>query len=84
MATTRVVPVAEYLHSTFEPGAEYVEGRIVLRAMPKKPHRKLQTFPLRGLDEVARPLGYEVWVEQHLQTKRNRPATVLEGLVAGA
>ena len=43
METTELVSVEEYLHSTFEYDAEYVEGRIVLRPMPQKPHSRMQS-----------------------------------------
>jgi len=71
MATTQLVSVEEYLHSTFEPDAEYVEGRVVTRPMPKKPHSKMQGYLDRNLYEVAHALGYEVWVEQRIHTKQN-------------
>ena len=71
MATTNLVNVEEYLHSTFEPDAEYVEGRIVCRSVPQKPHSKIQTFLAHRFYAVARPLGYGVWVEQRLQTRRD-------------
>src|ERR1017187_7948436 len=38
MAITELVSVEEYLHSTFEHDAEYLEGRIVARSAPQKPH----------------------------------------------
>ncbi len=71
MATTHLVNVEEYLHSTFEPDAEYVEGRIVCRAVPQKPHSKVQTYLARVFYEVAHPFGYEVWVEQRVRTRRD-------------
>jgi len=73
MSATQLISVEEYLHSTFEPDAEYVEGRIVCRSVPQKPHSKLQTWLVRMLYEVSHPLGYEVWVEQRLRTKANPP-----------
>src|SRR5689334_12491410 len=71
MATTHLVSVEEYLHSTFEPDAEYVEGRIVPRALPQKAHSRLQTYLTRMLYDIAHPLGYEVWVEQRVRTRRD-------------
>jgi Uma2 family endonuclease len=71
MATTHLISVEEYLHSTFEPDAEYVEGRIVPRSMPQKPHSKIQGYLYRTLYEVAHPIGYEIWVEQRVRTKRD-------------
>jgi len=71
MATMHPISVEEYLHSTFEPDAEYVEGRIVQRAAPQKPHSKIQTYLIRALYDVGHPLGYQVWVEQRIRTKRD-------------
>jgi Uma2 family endonuclease len=69
MATSQLVSVEEYLHSTFEPDAEYVEGRIVPRPMPKKLHSKMQGYLYRTLYEINHPRGYEIWVEQRIRTK---------------
>jgi len=73
MATTHLVNVEEYLHSSFEPDAEYVEGRIVRRSLPQKPRSKMQVYLVRTLYEIAHPAGFEVWVEQRLRTKLNPP-----------
>jgi Uma2 family endonuclease len=69
MATTHLVPVEEYLHSTFEPAAEYVEGRIVPRSAPKVPHSLMASYLDRALYEVAHRLGHVVLVDQHIQTQ---------------
>ena len=69
MATTHLVNVEEYLHSSFEPDAEYVEGRIVRRAAPQKPHSRMQGYLIRTLYEIAHPAGFEIWVEQRIRTK---------------
>jgi Uma2 family endonuclease len=53
MATTHLISVEEYLNSTYEPDAEYVEGRIIQRALPQKPHGKIQTYLVRALYEAA-------------------------------
>ena len=42
MATTHLVSVEEYLRTTYEPDAEYVEGRIVQRTVPQYDHGRLQ------------------------------------------
>jgi Uma2 family endonuclease len=69
MSATHLVSVEEYLHSTYEPDAEYVEGKIVHRSMPQKPHSKVQGYFYRTLYELAHPLGYEVWVDQRIRTQ---------------
>ncbi|MGO4883482.1 MAG: Uma2 family endonuclease [Bryobacteraceae bacterium] len=73
METTELVSVEEYLHSTFEYDAEYVEGRIVLRPMPQKPHSRMQSYLDRTLYQVGHPLGYEVWPEQRIRTQAAPP-----------
>jgi len=73
MAIASLVSVEEYLHSTFEHDAEYVEGRIVPRPMPQKPHSKMQSYLDRTLYHAGHPLGYEVWPEQRVRTQRNPP-----------
>jgi Uma2 family endonuclease len=70
MATTQLVSVEEYLHSTFEYDAEYVEGRIVPRSTPQIPHSKMQRYLVRMLCPAGDPLGYEVWPEQRIRTQR--------------
>jgi Uma2 family endonuclease len=73
MPTTALVSVEEYRHSTVEHDAEYVEGRIVPRSAPQRPHSKMQGYLARTLYQVAHPLGYEVWVEQRVCTQANPP-----------
>jgi Uma2 family endonuclease len=70
MATTELVSVEEYLHSSFEYDAECVEGRIVHRSMPQKPHSKMHGYLIRALHRTTHPLGYEVWPEQRIRTQR--------------
>lgn len=72
MSTAQLVSVGEYLHTSYEPDAEYVEGRIVYRAMPQLPHSEMQSFLDRTLYAVGKPLGYRVWPEQRLQTQPDR------------
>lgn len=69
MAITELVSVDEYLHSSFEHDAEYVEGRIVPRSMPQKPHSKMQSYLDRTLYQVGQLLGYQVFPEQRIRTQ---------------
>jgi Uma2 family endonuclease len=71
MATSQLVSVEEYLHSTFETDAEYVDGKIVNRSAPLKPHSKMQGYLVRALYEIGHPNGYKTWVEQRIRTKSN-------------
>ncbi|MCU1261909.1 MAG: hypothetical protein JWO80_4794 [Bryobacterales bacterium] len=67
MATAQLVSVEEYLRTSYTPDAEYVEGVVIPRAMPQKPHSKMQAFLIRGLCELGNPMGFEVWLEQRVQ-----------------
>jgi hypothetical protein len=49
MTTAQLVSLDEYLHTSYEHDAEYVEGRIVYRAVPQKPHSKKRGFPAQGV-----------------------------------
>jgi Uma2 family endonuclease len=71
MATTHLISVEEYLNSTYEPDAEYVEGRVVQRSVPQKTHSKIQGYLYRTLYDLAHPFGYRAWVEQRIRTKRD-------------
>jgi len=69
MPIAQLASAEEYLHSVYEPDAEYVAGRIILRPVPQKPHSKMQSYLDRTLYQVGHRLGYEVWVEQRLRTQ---------------
>jgi len=70
MATAQLISVEEYLHTSFEYDAEYVEGRIVQRPLPQRRHSMMQSWLNRALYAAGRPSGYRVWVEQRIRTQR--------------
>ena len=72
MDTTTLITQREYDRTVFEHDAEYVEGRIVHRAMPTPPHSALQAFLVYILYVVARPLGFEVLPELRIRTRADR------------
>jgi Uma2 family endonuclease len=72
-STQQLVSIDEYMHSSYEPDAEYVEGRIVPRPMPEKPHSKMQSYLIRELCRAGEPLGYQVWPEQRVRTQADPP-----------
>ena len=69
MATAQLISVEEYLHTSFEYDAEYVEGRIVQRPLPQRRHSMMQSWLNRTLHAAGRPFGYRVWVEQRIRTQ---------------
>ena len=73
MATAQQISVDEYLHTSFEYDAEYVEGRIVQRPLPQKNHSRMQSWLIRALHAAGRQFGYRVWPEQRIRTQ-HQPA----------
>lgn len=71
MATAHLVSVEEYLHSTFEPDAEYVEGRIVHRSMPQIPHGQMQAYLVGTLFVFTKQTHYRVLDTTRMRTKTN-------------
>jgi Uma2 family endonuclease len=71
MATAQFISVDEYLHTSFEYDAEYVEGKIVQRPLPQKNHSRMQGNLYSALTNgISASQGY-VWIDQRIQTKRN-------------
>jgi Uma2 family endonuclease len=69
MADNETVTVEQYLHSSFEHDAEYVDGTVVLRCAPRKPHSRMQSYLDRTLYHVGQMLGYQVFPEQRIRTQ---------------
>ena len=44
MATAALIPVAEYLATSYRPDRDYVDGEVRERNLGEKPHSALQTF----------------------------------------
>ncbi len=61
--------VDEYLHTSFSPDCEYVDGVIVERNLGEKPHSKLQTRLAYLLMQIK---GVQPWVEQRVQVSPTR------------
>lgn len=73
MAVAHLISAEEYLHTSFEHDAEYVEGRIVQRPLPQKPHSKNQGFLIWKLYGMGQALGFMPWAEQRIQTQADPP-----------
>lgn len=63
-----LVSIDEYLHTSYSPDREYVDGVVVERNLGEKPHSKIQRNLLRLLDKP----GLEPWPEQRVQVSPNR------------
>jgi len=72
MDVAELISAEQYLHTSFEHDAEFVEGRIVERPAPVWEHSTLQGFLICELWALCRPFGFFVVPEQRVQTQRNR------------
>jgi Uma2 family endonuclease len=73
MATAHLIGAEEYLHSTFEYDAEYVDGRIVQRPMPSQTHSEMQGFLVGSFFVMREKLGIRMWPEQRIRTQPDPP-----------
>ncbi len=71
MPVAEVISAEQYLHTSFEHDAEFVEGRIVERPIPNWEHSALQGFLIRELWAICRSLGMFAMPEQRIQTLPN-------------
>ncbi len=68
MATPVLVPISEYLHTTYRPDCDYVDGELKERNVGEKPHGGLQGL-LYGLFMGQRKAwGLTPYLEQRVQT----------------
>jgi Uma2 family endonuclease len=72
LAVEQLATAEEYLRTSFEHDAEFVEGRIVERPLPTWEHARIQTFLVRALWPLERRLGLFAVAEQRVQTQRRR------------
>src|SRR5665213_2132348 len=93
MAVAELISAEQYLHTSFEHDAEFVEGRIVERPVPTWKHSAVQGFLIRELWAICRRPGMFAMPEQRVQTRPNhfrvpdvcvvseRPDDVVRGIV---
>jgi len=72
MAVAELVSAEQYLHSSFEHDAEFVEGKLVQRPMPTWEHAAMQGFLIRELWAICRSLGFFAVPEQRVQIRPDR------------
>ena len=69
MAVAELISAEQYLHTSFEHDAEFVEGRIVERPVPTYEHASMQSFLIEALRIIGRRLGLITLPEQRVQTR---------------
>ena len=72
MAVAELVTAEQYLHSSFEHDAEFVEGRIVERPVPTWEHASMQGFLIETLRVIGRRLGLFAVPEQRVSIRPDR------------
>lgn len=63
---------SEYLDTSFEFDAEFVEGMIVFRPLPTTPHSLMQGFLIHLLYLIAAPLGFAIMPEERTRPRERR------------
>src|ERR1044071_4936051 len=74
MATSTLIPVEEYLHTSYSPDCDFVDGVVQERNAGERSHAKLQRLliiALSMLNGKERP-GVHVYPEQRVQVSPTR------------
>jgi Uma2 family endonuclease len=71
MAIAELVSAEQYLHTSFEHDAEFVEGRIVERPLPTWEHSDIQGHLIEVLRPMGRKMGFYTVPEQRVRIRPN-------------
>lgn len=72
MATTALIPVSEYLSTTYRPDRDYIDGGLQERNVGERPHGTMQTA-IAGIVNANRKAWHAVAItEQRLQISASR------------
>jgi len=72
MATTTMMPLEEYLRTSFEYDCEWVDGEVRERAMPDDDHSAMQAFFVAYFAHLKRELNVRVRPELRLHVSASR------------
>lgn len=72
MERSTLVPVEEYLSTSYRPDREYVDGQLLERNVGEKDHSKLQMTLSAYLHSRREEFGIHVFPEQRVQVKPGR------------
>jgi len=72
MASATLIPVEEYLRTTYRPDREYLEGALVERNVGERDHSQLQTALASYLFHRRKQWRIVVLTEQRVQVRRER------------
>jgi len=68
MATPVLIPVSEYLNTTYRPDCDYVDGELKERNVGETPHSALQSFLVSICFANRKAWGVRAFTEQRVQT----------------
>jgi Uma2 family endonuclease len=68
METSAVVPLSEYLRTSYRPDRDWIDGEVRERNMGEGQHASVQKFLIRFLGDREEEFGIKVWPEQRVQT----------------
>ena len=72
MPTSTLVPLSEYLRTSYHPDRDWVDGEVRERNMGEGPHSVLQAFFIMFLGARRAEWGVRVLPEQRVQVSSNR------------
>ena len=72
MSTATVVPLSEYLETSYRPDCEYLDGELLERNVGEFDHARMQMLLSRYLSNREKQWGILVVVEQRVQVKAKR------------
>lgn len=72
MKAAALVPVEEYLRTTYEPDCDYVDGEVLERNVGERDHSKVQRELILYFGTRAKDLGMHVFPEQRVQVAARR------------
>lgn len=72
MKAATLVPVEEYLRTTYEPDCDYVDGEVLERNVGERDHSKIQRQLILFFGTRAKKMGIHVFPEQRIQISARR------------
>jgi Uma2 family endonuclease len=72
MATASLIPVSEYLRTTYRPDCDYLDGELEERSMGERPHARLQLIVGTIFEVHSDPWQVVAMTEQRVQVSSMR------------
>ena len=72
MATSTIVPLSEYLRTSYRPDCDWINGEVKERNVGERQHASVQKFFIRYFGSREEELNILVWPEQRVQVAATR------------